>query len=96
MPSQRESCVYYLQGWSVRQIAAKKENAKIRISLPLLSQLFLKYACMLDILIPHFLHMEFSDNTFLILLNFWNFFFFNELDLTSFKSSAIKWFFLKD
>ena len=41
------------------------------ISLPLLSQLYLKYAYMVDILIDHFTHMEFSNYTLQILLNFW-------------------------
>ena len=41
------------------------------ISLPLLSQLFLKYAYMVDILIHQFTRMEFSNSTLLILLYFW-------------------------
>ena len=41
------------------------------ISLPLLSQLFLKYAYTVDILIHQFTHMEFSNGTLLILLHFW-------------------------
>ena len=41
------------------------------ISLPLLSQLFLKYAYMVDVLIHQFTHMEFSNGTLPILLNFW-------------------------
>ena len=59
--------------------------------LNVLSQLFLKYAYTLDVLIHQFVHMEFSDSTLLILLNLkkkTNFF--NELELTSFKFSAIK------
>ena len=46
------------------------ENKKNRISLTILSQLFLNYALMLDILILHLVHMEFSDGTLPILLNF--------------------------
>ena len=52
-------------------------------------KLVLKYAYTLDVLIHQFVHMEFSDGTFRLLKNN----FFNELDLTSFKFSAIKWFF---
>ena len=62
----------------------------MRISLHVLSQLVLKYAYVLDVLIHQFVHMEFSDGT---LLNFLQNNFFNKLDLTSFKFSAIKWFF---
>ena len=46
------------------------KNTKFRISLPLLSQLFLKYAYMLDALIYQFDHMEFFDGTLPIFLNF--------------------------
>ena len=61
----------------------------MRISLHVLSQLVLKYAYRLDVLIHQFVYMEFSDGTLPILKNN----FFNELDLTSFKFSVIKWFF---
>ena len=63
---------------------------KQKIFLNVLSQLFLKYAYTLDVLIHQFVHMEFSDSTLLILLNFKKKIFFNELELTSFKFSAIK------
>ena len=46
------------------------KNTKISISLFVLSQLFLKYAYTLDALIYQFVHMEFSDSTLLVLLNF--------------------------
>ena len=46
------------------------KNRKMRISLPLLLQLFLKYAYTVDILIHQFTQMEFSDGTLSILLNF--------------------------
>ena len=39
------------------------KNTKIRISLNVLSQLYLKYANMLDILIHQFVLMEFPDST---------------------------------
>ena len=42
----------------------------MKISLKVLSQLFLKYAYMLDILIHQFVHIEFVVNYFPILLNF--------------------------
>ena len=41
------------------------------ISLLLLSQLFLKYAYMVNILIHQFTHMKISNGTLPILLNFW-------------------------
>ena len=47
------------------------KNTKIWISLPLLSQLFLKYAYTLDVLIHQYVHTKFSDDTLPILLNFW-------------------------
>ena len=47
-----------------------QEKRKMRISLQLLSQLFLKYTYTVDILIHQFTHMEFSDGTLPILLNF--------------------------
>ena len=47
------------------------KNTKTRVSLQQLSQLFLKYAYMVDILIHQFTHMEFSNGTWLILRNFW-------------------------
>ena len=46
------------------------KNRKIRISLPLSSQLFLKYTYTVDVLIHQFTHMEFSNGTLPILLNF--------------------------
>ena len=46
------------------------KNRKMRISLPLLSQLFLKYAYTVDVLIHQFTHIEFSNETLWILLNF--------------------------
>ena len=52
-------------------------------------QLFSKYISALDILIHQFVHMEFSDGTLLILLNFRQTIFFNETDLNSFKFSVI-------
>ena len=42
----------------------------MRISLKVLSQFFLKYAYMLDILIHEFVHIEFSVDALPILLNF--------------------------
>ena len=42
----------------------------MRIFLPLLSQLFFKYAYTVHVLIHHFTHMQFSDGILLILLNF--------------------------
>ena len=42
----------------------------MRISLPVLSELFLKYAYMLDVLIHQFVHLEFSVDTLPIHLNF--------------------------
>ena len=48
---------------------------------------------MLDILIQQIFHMEFSDGTLLILLNFKKNNFVNEIDLTSFKFTAIIRFF---
>ena len=72
------SVVKLYQGGSARRIACNLmnlnqvyENHKIRISLTVLSQLVLKYAYALDILIHQFVHMEFSDGTLPILLNFW-------------------------
>ena len=47
-----------------------KKNTKIRFSLSVLSQLLLKYANMLDVLIHQFVHMEFSDATLPIIQNF--------------------------
>ena len=47
------------------------KNTKIWISLPILSKLFLNYACTLDILIHQYVHKNISDGTLLILLNFW-------------------------
>ena len=47
------------------------KNTKIWISLPLLSQLFLKYAYTLDVLIHQYVHKKISDGTLPILLNFW-------------------------
>ena len=41
------------------------------ISLPLLSQLFLKYAYTVNVLIHQFTHMEFANSTLPILLSFW-------------------------
>ena len=43
----------------------------MRIFLHVLSQLDLKYAYALDILIHQFVHVEFFDCTLPILLNFW-------------------------
>ena len=48
-----------------------KKYTKNWISLPLLSQLFLKYAYTLDILIYQYVHTILSDGTLPILLNFW-------------------------
>ena len=42
----------------------------MRISITVLSQLFLKYAYMLDILIHQFIRIEFSVDAFLILHTF--------------------------
>ena len=42
----------------------------MRIFLTVLSQLVLKYAYMLEILIYQFVHMKFFDDTLSILLNF--------------------------
>ena len=42
----------------------------MRISIPVLVQLFLEYVYTLDVLIHQFIHMEFSDATLPILLNF--------------------------
>ena len=42
------------------QIVGKLENSKIKISDIVISE---KYACMLDILIQQFVHIEFSDDT---------------------------------
>ena len=64
------------------------KNRKIRISLPLLSQLFLKYAYMVDVLIHQFTHMEFSNSTFPILLNFWKTIW---LQKTWIKSNQVHW-----
>ena len=57
-------------GGSVRRIACNLmnlnqvyEKQKMRISLHVLSQLVLKYAYMLDILIHQFVHMEFFDSS---------------------------------
>ena len=61
----------YTSGGDQRR--GQQVNWKIRkmiISLPLLSQLFLKYAYVFDVLIHQFTHMEFSNGTLLILLNF--------------------------
>ena len=46
------------------------KNTKMRISLHVLSQLLLKYAYTLDILMNQFVHMEFSDSTLPIFLTF--------------------------
>ena len=46
------------------------KNTKRRISLHVLSQLVLKYAYMLDILIHQFVHVKFFDGTLSIPLNF--------------------------
>ena len=46
------------------------KKRKMNISLPLLSHLFLKYAYTVDVLIHQFTHMEFSNSTLPILLNF--------------------------
>ena len=46
------------------------EKYKIRISRPVLSQLLLKYAYSLDILIHQFVHLEFSVDSLPILLDF--------------------------
>ena len=53
-----------------RGVISVAENTKIRISLTVLSQLFLNYVCTLDALIHQFVHREFSDGTLSILLNF--------------------------
>ena len=46
------------------------KNTKTRISLPLLSQLFLKYAYTVDVFIHQYVHKNISDGTLPILLNF--------------------------
>ena len=53
---------------NLNHVSEKQKNE--RISLPLLSQLFLKYAYTVDILIHQFSHMEFSNGTLPILQNF--------------------------
>ena len=57
---------------SVRGIIAGKlkKTQKMGISLHVLSQLVLKYGYTLDVLIHQFVHMEFSDSTLPIVLNF--------------------------
>ena len=45
------------------------KNTKMRTSLTVLSQLFLKYAYVLDVMIHQFVHMEFFDGTLPILLH---------------------------
>ena len=51
-------------------IAGKLENHNIKISLTVLSHLFLKYAKTLHVFIHQFFHMEFSNGTLMILLDF--------------------------
>ena len=69
------------------------KNKKIWICLSLLSQLFLKKACMLDVLFHQYVQHKifwchFANSSKLLKNHF-----VNELDLTSFKFSATKWFF---
>ena len=52
----------------------------------------LKYACMLDILIHHIVHMAYFDYTLPILQNFEKTICDKKLDWTSFKISALKLF----
>ena len=53
------------KGWNyVGRSQVNWKNTKTRISLPLLSQLFLKYADTVDVLIRQFIHTKFSDGTF--------------------------------
>ena len=47
-----------------------RKNTKTSISRTLLSQLFLKYACTVDVMIHQYVHTKFSNSTLLILLNF--------------------------
>ena len=52
-------------------LQVNRKNTKMRTSLHVLSQLVLKYAYTLDVLIHQFVHiMEFSDGTLPIFLNF--------------------------
>ena len=64
-------------------------NQFLVFSLPVSSQLILKYAYMLDILIPHIVHMTYFDYTFANYSKLWE----NKMcQWTSFKFSAIKLF----
>ena len=67
------------------------KNRKMRISLPLLLQLFLKYAYVVDVFIHQFTHgifwWHFANSPKLLKNDF-----VNELDLTSFKFSAMNLF----
>ena len=58
------------QGDQCGRSQANWKNTKIRISLTVLSQLLLKYAYTLDVLIHQFVLRKFSNGTLMILLNF--------------------------
>ena len=55
---------------SLKFIQVPKKNWIFGVSLPVSSQLILKYAYTLDILIPHIVHMTYFDYTLSILQNF--------------------------
>ena len=79
-----------VQGDQCGGLHVNLKNTKIGFSIALLSQLFLKYACAVDVLVHQCVYTKFPDGTLPILLNFKKKQFVNKLDLTSFKFSAIK------